>query len=289
MIMHSKPLRKESFSDHVINNEINFFFRISLFVFLFILFFQPFDLNISNFNNKLLFIAGMAVIIFSFSVLFHKGIPELFPKFFKTGVWELGPAHITSVMFVVFTSVSYVFYLFYVGSVTMSIYIVVKVFLICLTPEIIIRTLYKEKVLKFQISTLRKDHSRLLTDLEKYKSENLIDSIELYSENRSEKIELHTTDLLLVKSADNYIELYYKEKESIRKKLMRNSLKNIEEQLNKYNVFIRCHRTSLVNIRYIVKFLSNYGTHKIQMTGYDKEIPVSRQYLLQVKEALNIH
>ncbi len=286
--MHSKYVRKESSSDNVKNKEINFFFRISLFAFLFILFFQPFDLNIPNFNNKLLFIAGMAAIIFSFSLLFHKGIPELFPKFFKTGVWETGPAYITSVMVVVFTSVSYVFYLFYVGSVAMSIYIVFKVFLICLTPEIIIRTLYKERVLEHQISTLRKDHSRLLSDLEKYKSENQVDSIELYSENRSEKIELHPTDLLFVRSADNYIELYFKEKENIRKKLLRNSLKNIEEQLNKYKFFVRCHRTSLVNIRYIVKFLSNYGTHKIQMLGYDKEIPVSRQYLLQVKEAISI-
>lgn len=286
--MHSIHLQKASSSGSDLKSDTKVFFSISLSIFLFILFFQPFDLITLNFNNKLLFIAGMGVITFFFLLIFHRSIPELFPKFFKTGIWEVGPAYITSMLSIIFTSVSYVFYLHYVGSVSMSMYIVFKVILICLAPEIILRNVYKERSLKLQIHTLRKEHSKLLVILEKYNLENQVDSIELFSENRSEKIELHARDLLLIKSADNYIELHYKEKEQIKKKLIRNTLKNIEEQLNKYNVFIRCHRTSLVNIKYITKLISKLGTHKIKMLGYEEEIPVSRQYLLRVKEAIDL-
>ncbi len=286
--MHGIQLQKTDSSSKDLKSDIKFFFSVSLLVFLFILFFQPFDLVTLNFNNKLLFIAGMGTIIFMFSILFHIWTPVVFPKFFKTGKWEVGPAYITSVLVVVSTSVSYVFYLRFVGSVSLSMFIVFKIFIICLAPEIVIRDIYKERLLRLQINTLRKDHTRLLTILEKYNLENQIDSIELYSENRSEKIELHITDLVLIKSADNYIEVFYKEEEQIKKKLIRNSLKNIEEQLNKYNVFIRCHRTSLVNVKYIAKLIRNDGAHKIQMLEYDEEIPVSRQYLLRVKEAIEI-
>ncbi len=288
LIMDSIQPQKVNSPSSDIRSDIKFFFSISLLVFLFILFFQPFDVVALSFNNKLLFIAGMGAIIFMYSLLFHIWFPAVFPKFLRTGKWEVGPAFITSLLVVTCTSVSYSFYLRYVGSVSLSIFIVFKVFLICLAPEIIIRDIFKERLLRLQINTLRKDHTRLLTILEEYNLENQIDSIELYSENRSEKIELHITDLMLIKSADNYIEVFYKEEEQIKKKLIRNSLKNIEEQLNKYNVFIRCHRTSLVNVKNIAKLIRNNGVHKIQMLEYNEEIPVSRQYLLRVKEAIEI-
>lgn len=166
-------------------------------------------------------------------------------------------------------------------------FIVFKVFLISIVPELVIRIIYKERLIRLQINTLRKDHARLLTILEKYNLENQIHSVELLSENKTEKIELHITDLVLIKSADNYIELYYKEAEQIKKKLIRNTLKNVEEQLNKYNVFIRCHRTSLVNIKYIAELVRYDGTYKIRLSEFEEEIPVSRQYLLSVKEAIN--
>ena len=285
--MHSMPPEKADIPSSDERNDIKFFFSASLLVFFFILFFQPFDLVSLNFNNKLLFTAGLGAILFIFSILFHSWFPLLFPKFFKTGKWEAGPAYVTSILVVVFTSVSYVFYLHFVGSVELSMFIVFKVFLISIVPELVIRVIYKERLLRLQINTLRKDHARLLTILEKYNLENQVHSIELFSENRTEKIELHVTDLALIKSADNYIELFYKENGQIKKKLIRNTLKNVEEQLNKYNVFIRCHRTCLVNIKYAVKLVRYEGGYKIRLSEYEEEIPVSRQYLLSVKEAID--
>ena len=285
--MHSILSEKTDSPNSDMKSDIKFFFTTSLLVFFFILFFQPFDLVTLSFNNKLLFTAGMGAILFLFSILFHVWFPLLFPKLFKTSKWEAGPAYVTSVLVVVCTSISYVFYLHFVGSVELSMFIAFKIFLISIVPELVIRVIYKERLLRLQINTLRKDHAHLLNILEKYNLENQIHSIELFSENRTEKIELHITDLVLIKSADNYIELYYKEDGQIKKKLIRNTLKNIEEQLNKYNVFIRCHRTSLINIKYIVELVRYDGAYKISLSGFEEEIPVSRQYLLSVKEAIN--
>ncbi len=286
--MYSISPLKTSYASNDLRSDIKIFFSISLLVFLFVLFFQPFNLDHLNANNKLLFISGLAAIIFIFSYVFHIWIPSVYPKFFKTGTWEAGPAYITSVLVIIFTSVSYTFYLYYVGSVSLSMYLVFKVVIICIVPEAVLRYVYKERLLKHQIRILKNENGDLLTLLEKHNIGKEPESVELYSENRTEKVELQVNDLLLIKSADNYIELYYKEQEQTKKKLIRSTLKNVEEQLSKYNDFVRCHRTSMVNIRYVVKLIRNYGVHKIKMIGFEEEIPVSRQYLLRVKDAIDV-
>lgn len=47
----------------LINRELKLFFWMSVGVFLFILFFQPFPLDKFDFNNRLLFVAGVAGIV----------------------------------------------------------------------------------------------------------------------------------------------------------------------------------------------------------------------------------
>jgi DNA-binding LytR/AlgR family response regulator len=92
-------------------------------------------------------------------------------------------------------------------------------------------------------------------------------------------------DVAFIKSADNYVEIVYVEGDTYKKKLIRNTLKNIELQIKQYSNFIRCHRISIVNFHFIEKLNSNYGNHWITIKGYEEHIPVSRQYLLKLKES----
>ena len=118
-------------------------------------------------------------------------------------------------------------------------------------------------------------------------SEERVKAVEVIaSENKSEIIKLRIDDLVLIKSADNYIEILYKENEKIQQKLIRNTLKNIEAQLKEYSDIIRCHRTYIVNKQYVRDFTRGYTGYRLKLSGFDEEIPVSRQYLLTVKEAI---
>ena len=67
------------------------------------------------------------------------------------------------------------------------------------------------------------------------------------SDNNNDKIEIHPDDVLLVKSADNYVNIVYREGEKIRQKMLRNTLNQIQAQLRRYPEFLRCHRTSIIN------------------------------------------
>ena len=90
----------------------------------------------------------------------------------------------------------------------------------------------------------------------------------------------------MIKSADNYVEIFYKENEKIQQKLIRNTLKNIENQLKKYSYFIRCHRSCIINKIYVHDFTHNYSGYRLKLSGYNEDIPVSRQYLNTVKDAI---
>lgn len=51
--------------------------------------------------------------------------------------------------------------------------------------------------------------------------------------------------------------------------------------------FIRCHRTSIVNNFYIEKLVKSYSGYSLKLSCLDEDVPVSRQYLMPIKEAIS--
>ena len=270
-----------------IKRDLKALFSIGLGVFLFILFFQPFELNHFTFNNRLLFLAGFGAIVFLVMAFFHIVLPFLWPKFFKANSWESEPVYLGSFLICIISSVASAFYLRYVGSVEITMYLMFKIIIICIAPVVVLQLYIKDQSLRRQIRMLQENLSHVHAKLDKYEKEPGAENIELFSENKTDKILLRSADLVLVRSADNYAEIVYKENDQFKKKLIRNTLRNIEDMLGYYPGFIRCHRTCLVNKNYVEKLIRNYMGQKIILKGYDAEIPVSRQYQLLVKEALN--
>ena len=142
------------------------------------------------------------------------------------------------------------------------------------------------KELRQQNESLINEKKIIQKQVERYEEDYLNKSVEFISESSSEKLNLLIADIAFIKSADNYVEIVYKEGDNFKKKLLRNTLKNIEQQIKPYSNFIRCHRVCIVNAHYIEKLNRNYGNHWLTIRGYSEPIPVSRQYLLKLKETL---
>ena len=106
------------------------------------------------------------------------------------------------------------------------------------------------------------------------------------SDNDSDNFRIQVSEIVYVKSADNYVEIGYHDEGMVKRKMVRNTLRNVEQQLAEFNNFIRTHRTSLVNIQYIDKLNKNFNTYWLSLDKTKETIPVSRQYLLPVKELL---
>jgi len=270
----------------LLNERLKLPIGISFGIFLFILFFQPFPLDRFDFNNRLLFVAGFGAIAFLFMVL----IRFLLPRIIKNNIKkedepELNPL-LEGLLTLILCSVAFTFYLRYVGSVSISFFIVFKISLICLFPPVVLMLSDRIKVLIQQNNLLISERKIIQKQIERYEEDNLNKSISFVSETGNESLTLLIAELVFVQSADNYVEIGYSEDANIRKKLIRNTLKNVEVQLKQYSNFIRCHRSYIVNIRYIEKLQRDFSSHWITVKGYPEKIPVSRQYLQKLREIL---
>ena len=269
---------------YLLKEDMRIFLSISFGVFLFVLFFQPFLLDRFDFSNRLLFVAGLGAIVFLFMVLVRIAFPWLIQNYDQSNHEPVLPYYIGSFIILALSSVGFAFYLHYVGLVSISFYIMFKVVLICLAPPVSLRLYDAVKELKQQNESLIKEKEIIQKQIEKYEDDYLNKSIEFISENSTGNLNLLITDIAFIKSADNYVEIAYKEGDDFKKKLMRNTLKNIEQQIKPYSNFIRCHRICIVNTHYIEKLNRNYNNHWLTIKGYNEQIPVSRQYLLKLKE-----
>lgn len=270
-----------------LKNNIKGISGISLGMFLFILFFQPVELENFNFENRLLIIAGYGAITLTILAATRLLLPWTFPKVYTPGKWNMKLEIILNVSIWILNATAYAFYTRYVAHVSLSMYLMFKIVLLSIAPVIILIIINERKFLRKYLGQLT-DQKVYLNIRESVTKDDPLVQVELFSENRSEKINLSSQQLILIQSADNYVEIFFKEDDQIQKTLVRNTLKNIEEQLKNNSNIIRCHRTFIVNIKYVTKLTGNYQGFRLKLPDLDTEVPVSRQYLLKVREALNI-
>jgi len=105
------------------------------------------------------------------------------------------------------------------------------------------------------------------------------DMIGIKNEKGELIISLKQKDLLYIEAADNYVNIHFNSsKQSIKKIMIRNSLKRLEEELKDYGI-IRCHRSYMVNT-FIVKLMKKEkdGLHLVLDHPADIDLPVSRSY-----------
>ena len=85
-------------------------------------------------------------------------------------------------------------------------------------------------------------------------------------------------NLLYIEAADNYVNVWYLNKNAPAKLLLRNSLKTIEKYLEHTNVN-RCHRSYMVNLE-TVNVIRRQKNGIYMAFGLDlvSDIPVSKKY-----------
>ena len=257
---------------------------ISISVFLFILFFQPFPSQKFEFENKNLFIAGFGLIIFIIQVIIQIIFQRHLLRNNLDGAYRPMLNSLYYFSQIALTSIAFVFYIRYVGNTGITFNIVLRVVVINLSAPV---TLYLKETLSSTHGKYKKllDENRQMQDKIRQFSESYADKfIEFISENEADNIRLQVSEIIFVKSADNYVEIGFRDGGEIRKKMVRNTLKNIEKQLKEFNNFVRTHRSSIVNIQYIDKLNKNFNNYWLTLIDTKETIPVSRQYLMVVKD-----
>lgn len=97
-------------------------------------------------------------------------------------------------------------------------------------------------------------------------------------ENGKVVVRLPARNVLYLKSEDNYVLLYYKADAEVKKELIRNNLKKLEQDLNQPN-FIRIHRSYMINAQNVISVFKTSQGYRVKMDdGSNQALSVSATY-----------
>ena len=269
-------------------NKWGIILSISLFISFFMVFFQPFGLHDLESERKSLLLAGYGLVTFCVMFVNMIFLPLIFPGIFKEERWTVFREFIWLLWIVItISSGNYVYSdllsivhwtgikgFFFFGGFTLSIAIIPIVGVIILSHN---RLLNKNLIASGEINQLIEDHQAGRMNNNK---------LVITSENENQKIETPASTLICFESEGNYVNTWYIEEGKIVRSLIRNTLKNIEPQIQEAGNLFKCHRAYIINLSYIEKVNGNSQGYRLQMKYLDKEIPVARNYSKSFREAI---
>ena len=165
------------------------------------------------------------------------------------------------------------------GIITLFNNSLVKTFLILLIPYTMcyIYFIWQERVAQLRILRARLDEDETALQAA---------YVQIFDEKGEMRLSVRREHLLLIESADNYICVWYTNQNAPKKVLVRNTLKQVAEQLASTHIQ-RCHRSYLVNLDH-VKVLRREKEGVFVELGIDgvPDVPISKTYSDSVQKWL---
>jgi len=255
---------------------------ISLGILAFLLIFQPIKIDAFSIKEIIHLVFGLAISTFLVLSLNLIVLPSLFPKIFDNSTWNIKREIIWNLwILLTISSSDLLFYtqLFDVLEIRFS--DIGKIILLGFLQVAVLIVINQERLLRSHLKSAQQLNKKLLES--KQQKEKLI---HFESDYKKDNLSISPDSLLVIKSADNYIEVYYKSEGAVKKQLIRSSLKKVIETINESDYIIRCHRTFIVNTNHIKEIEGNSQGYKLYFEMLDFPVLVSLQYIKSLKDAI---
>ncbi|WP_072999061.1 LytR/AlgR family response regulator transcription factor [Mariniphaga anaerophila] len=255
-------------------NIVNRILFTAAFALVFINIYAPFGVNTWFNVTKLelflyssgLILTGILVMVISRIIMFQIS-RKMRLNYLQYGVWEIAEI---SIMALVYTSLK-IFFLHEKNDLVDDFVNSLQITALVVIIPYIIAALY----FSWQ------DKTRKLESLEQQKDENPAKATKLlpfFDEKGVMRFSMFPSDIFYLEAADNYVTIYFLNKQKVSHYLIRNSLKNLEEYLSEYS-FIRCHRSFIVNFEKVKLIRKEKDGLKLEIDApTEMIIPVSKTY-----------
>lgn len=112
--------------------------------------------------------------------------------------------------------------------------------------------------------------------------------LRLVGDTRESLLEVDVRDVLYAESCGNYVKMVFRDSDErmVTSRLLRLTMKQVEEGMSIAPRLVRCHRAYIVNMEQVQRVEGNSQGYRLQLNGVEEEIPVSRAYTKVVKECL---
>lgn len=295
--MHLKLFLTQTF--YYFNSSRNkwiYIFSSTLFVFFFLILFQPYGIS-EEVNNPINSNSEILLFFFSISVSTFTGLslsqfvlrPFIFKRSMSNGnyiIWLLLEAFIITLIMFFFSLIipdlgndfeNELNLLFQLRNYFRCLIILLFPFFGSLVFVLVEKMTFEIKELSYQIKQYT-DH---------FTSKQKAEIIHLKDENGQADFSGELNKILYLESSNQYVLIHYLDKSKVKKHIIRNRMKAVLEQ-TKGLPFQRCHRSFAINLLN-VKYMSRNKDKEFLVTNTDPvfQIPVSKSYLKKIKEELS--
>jgi DNA-binding LytR/AlgR family response regulator len=158
---------------------------------------------------------------------------------------------------------------------------IIMLILIAIVPISVLITFNRNRLLRTHLKSVKELNKKLLEG--KSLSNKLVHFI---SDYQKDNLSIKANLILLIRSANNYIEVFWKEGPVVKNQMVRNSLTKAEEVLTDYRFIFKCHRSYIVNTMHIDKIEGSVQGYRVYFENVDFTVPVSKNYGHKLKELI---
>jgi len=250
------------------------------------LYFQPFGINFLSSPKDgyfVLIIGLVSAAIFFFNTLF---LPGIFPKLFESARWTVRKELIWNIWMFGFLILGFTFTAKVFNISSMQSLTFIRSGALALLPLILFNLANYNNSLKSKVSQVIDSGRHWLAEERKGTHPIASENVRILSENAKEVFEQELKNIVLIQSASNYIEIFYREGAVIRKQMIRQTLSKVESLLSGFQNIKKCHRCCLVNIDQITRLTGIAPNYTLEANGLDFRIPIARQNVTKFRKLL---
>lgn len=262
---------------------------ISALVFAVLFVFQPFGLNRITGDWKLWIILGYGAVTAVAMGLHNYLSPLLFPRFFDETRWTVGRHILNATITLTLVTLGNIIY-GYVFDITWQ-HFDVSVFLsallitvaVGLIPVVLLTVLRQNRLLATSLREVEQLNHSLAVNHHHTQSEETIHSLTLSGIGKDDRLEINPDQLLYIEACGNYVKVNYLKDKIVAQKMLRATIKQIEDATIGYPYIAKCHRAFIVNTKAVKQVSGNSQGYRLTLSGIENDIPVSRAYTSTIK------
>lgn len=246
----------------------------------FLYIYQPFGIADIDNDYKFLYVIGIGIHVSLTLGLNYFVVPKLLRSIFIAEKWTIQKEiiYILSSFFLV-TCSNYT-YNVTLGSDISPYHNFIEFFGITVAVGIfpvMIMVFFVERNLSTKNTLKAEEYSKLLSKRTSKKHQRT--EITITPETtKSSNLVIDYKDFVFATSDNNYSTIYFQDQGKLDKQLLRLTFKNLENQLTEFSNIIRCHKSYMVNKKYISEVKGNARSLMLKVDLHDEMIPVSRSF-----------
>jgi hypothetical protein len=254
-------------------NIVSLIFFTAIFALIFINVYSPFGISSVKLSewqpivySSLITLTGVLVVVISRLIMYYTSKRKEI-SYWNYSIWILAEAFFMALFYALFEKIIQKDPTFFISLLKTY---MLNTALVLLLPYAITWLYFSWKEKNEQLELLTTGQANTV---------NTKNMIAFYDEKGILRISLLLENLLYIEASDNYVNIFYINKDKISKFLLRNSLKKLEDTL-KIPEIMRCHRSYMVNFEKIKIVKKEKDGLRLEFDSpVASDIPVSKSYV----------